>query len=356
VIRFKYIGDVVLTSVLCSTLKQTYPNAQVDFLIQDTSADLFVNHPHIDRVIALSSEQRNNPIKYWRTIRKITSENYALVVDAQSTTKSEFISLLARRRAICIGRRKRQRGFFFTHKVDASPQDGHKVEERLKLLTPLSDMGVDIKRHDTMIVNVPGVRKSQFRNQMQAMGVDFSQPVFAFLVTAKLEFKKWRQEYFEEVVDYCMRSFNAQIVLMAGSDAEREDVGTFARRLNSKRVYWQIETRSLMDLAALLANCDLYIGNEGGPRHIAHAVGVPSVSVFSPSAKKSEWLPSVSRLHQGVEWDDMVDNSQEEKARIHQTLEVGSDRYAELYHKITPQQVNEVINSVAEFVRIKKVS
>lgn len=274
VIRFKFIGDVVLTSVLCNTLKQTFPKARVDFLMQEASADLFVDHPYVDRVIALSNEQRKNPLKYWKAIREITSEDYDLVVDAQSTFKSELISLLARKRAICIGRKKRRRGFFFTHRVDATPVIGNKIDERLKLLEPLSGMGFDIKRHDQMVINAPARRRAHFRREMSLSGMDFNRPVFAFSVTAKLNFKKWRMDYLEEVVSYCMATYDAQIILNAGSDNERQEVRAFVAELkNNRDVHCEMETRNLMDLAALFANCDLYIGNEGGPRHIAHAVG-----------------------------------------------------------------------------------
>jgi len=356
VIRFKFIGDVVLTSVLCNTLKQTFPKARVDFLIQEASADLFVDHPYVDRVIKLKEAQRKNPFKYCKEIRKITAEEYDLVVDAQSTLKSELISLLARKRAICIGRKKRRRGYFYTHRVDATPIIGNKIEEHLKLLEPLSSMGFDVLRHDEMVINIPNRRRAHFRREMNRAGVDFDRPVFAFSVTAKLDFKKWRMDYLEEVVSHCMATFDAQIVLSAGCDKERDEVRSFVARLNNSRdVFCEIETRNLMDLAALFANCNLYIGNEGGPRHIAHAVGVPSVSIFSPSAKKSEWLPANSRHHQGVEWDDLVETSSEEKALIHQNLEVGGKHYRELYNKITPQPVIELIDDVTEFVGIPRL-
>ena len=89
---------------------------------------------------------------------------------------------------------------------------------------------------------------------------------------------------------------------------------------------------------------------------MAHAVGVPSVSVFSPSTKKAEWLPSNSRAHQGVEWDDLVDKSKEEKADIHKNLEIDSELYLELYKMITAQPVIELVDDVADFVGISRVN
>lgn len=56
-----------------------------------------------------------------------------------------------------------------------------------------------------------------------------------------------------------------------------------------------------------------------------------------------------------MEWDDLVDTSSEEKARIHQSLKIGSDDYRELYNKITPQPVIDVIDDVTEFVGIRRL-
>jgi len=44
---------------------------------------------------------------------------------------------------------------------------------------------------------------------------------------------------------------------------------------------------SLRQLAALCANCSFYFGNEGGARHIAQALEIPSFAIYSPSASKS---------------------------------------------------------------------
>ena len=356
VIRFKHIGDVLLTSVLCNTLKQTFPKARVDFLIQNKSADLFTDHPYINRVIALTPEQQKNPFKYWRLIREITKDKYDLVIDAQSTAKSELVSMLARRDAICIGRKKSKRGFFYTHKVAQSQQRLNKIDERLSLLAPLSGMGFDIKRHDEMVVAVPPESQQRYRDLMQSKGIDFNRPVFAVSVSAKLSYKKWRTDYLQHVVDHCVETFGAQIVLNAGSDEERQDAANFKRQSkHADALFADIDTFTLMDLAAMLSLCDLYIGNEGGPRHIAHAVGLPSVAVFSPSAKKAEWLPTNSRAHQGVEWDDLVDTTLEEKQKVHAALEIGSEDYYALYNTITPQPVIELIDDVTDFVGIPRL-
>ena len=355
VIRLKNVSDIVLTSVLCNSLKQTFPKARVDFLVPEHGAELFANHPFIDQVIALSPKQLSNPFSYYGVIKEITNDGYDLVVDAQATLKSELVSLLARKHAICIGRKTRGLGYFYTHSVEIANLVSNKADDCLKLLRPLEIMGFDVQRDQEMRVTVPRGLAKRYQRMMSDRGVDFSRPVFAFSVTASLDFKKWRMDYLEEVVTYCLQTFNAQVVLNAGSAKERSEVRAFVERIGKhKDVYFEIETSNLMDLAALFTNCDLYIGNEGGPSHIAQAAGIPSVSIFSPSAKKCEWLPRDSREHQGVEWDDLVDSPAEEKFLTHKALEVGSKQYAELYSKITPQPVIERIDDVTHFVGIQR--
>lgn len=357
VIRYKFIGDVMLTSVLCNTLKQTFPNAKVDYLIHDTSEALFGDHPFINRVFALSAQQRKNPFSYFRAVGKVAARGYDLIVDAQSTQKSEFVSMLSNKRAIRIGRYKKRRGLFYTHKVNVDSSAGHKIEERIRLLQPLTDMGIELKQSRDMAVAVPQVLKANFKQRMKNAGIDFTRPVFVFAVTAKLQYKKWRTDQIAEVAEHCLRCFDAQIVLNYGSESELEDVqGFHAKMQQNANIFTSLHTDNLMQLAALISHCQLYIGNEGGPRHIAHAVGVPSVSVFSPSAKKAEWLPSNSRAHQGVEWDDLLDKTKQEKAAIHAELTIGSEQYLDLYNMITAQPVIELVDDVADFVGIARVN
>ena len=41
-----------------------------------------------------------------------------------------------------------------------------------------------------------------------------------------------------------------------------------------------VKTENLREIAALIAACDVYIGNDTGPMHIAAAVGTPVVALF----------------------------------------------------------------------------
>ena len=47
----------------------------------------------------------------------------------------------------------------------------------------------------------------------------------------------------------------------------------------------------LSELPALLATAALYVGNNSGPKHIAAALGVPTVGIHSGTVDAREWGP-----------------------------------------------------------------
>ena len=59
----------------------------------------------------------------------------------------------------------------------------------------------------------------------------------------------------------------------------------------------------MRQLAAMAANCTAYFGNEGGGRHIVHAMGRPSLVICSPTVSKTTWLPQDTDV-QAVGIDD----------------------------------------------------
>ena len=52
-----------------------------------------------------------------------------------------------------------------------------------------------------------------------------------------------------------------------------------------------MESRDLVERAALLAGCAGYVGNDSGITHLAAAVGIPVVALFGPT-DPAVWAPS----------------------------------------------------------------
>ena len=77
VIRFRRIGDAVLSVVICSSIRKSFPEAEIHYVLNDHIAPLFENHPDIDKIITFSDEENNHFFKY---LRNIVSEHLNFII------------------------------------------------------------------------------------------------------------------------------------------------------------------------------------------------------------------------------------------------------------------------------------
>ncbi len=345
VIRFNAIGDVVLSSTICDSLRKTFPNARIDYLVHEPSQGLYKHHLSINQVIGLSWEERKNPIKYVKKIWSITRTEYDIIIDASSTAKSELISLLSRKSKYRIGRYKKRRGIAYTHRIKQAAERPHKVLQRLELLRPLTEVGYQISYNEPINLMVTEPERAKMRGIIESHGIDLNKSIFVFCVSSKEPQKKWNRHYIVETIKHCLDRYQAQIVLFGGLPHELKEVELVHQDLACvSGVVRKVPINELRDLAILFSLCDVFIGNEGGPRHIAQAVGTPTATVFSPSAKKNEWLPITCAKHQAIEWQELSKN----EAYKDVEFGYGDSLYFKLYNSIQPTDFIPIVDSVIQ--------
>ncbi len=82
VIQEKMIGDVLAGSIICNTLKATYPDAQIDYLVYDFTKPVIQNNPNIDNIIIFKEDYRKSKIDFLKFLFEIRKKKYDAVVDA----------------------------------------------------------------------------------------------------------------------------------------------------------------------------------------------------------------------------------------------------------------------------------
>jgi hypothetical protein len=108
--------------------------------------------------------------------------------------------------------------------------------------------------------------------------------------------KRWPLEFYFELIERLRQSHNAFAVIFTGPAEEgtlRESVEAFCR--NGEGVK-HIADAELTAVAALLGQCDLYIGNDSGVSHLAAALGCPVVALFGPTDPRI-WKPAGRSVH-----------------------------------------------------------
>lgn len=300
VVRFKRIGDAILTLPVCNSLKLTFPNATIDYVLYEEMAHLFYGHPYIDNVISIKKDESKNLFKYIKKVYSITRKKYDIIIDVMSTPKSELFCLFSLSSPIRIGRYKKNRGFTYTHKTKET-ESLNKVDKFLKqLLPPISETGFDLKTCYDFKFSSTEEEKVKYRTLMVEAGVDFSKPVVAFSIYSRVQHKIYPIERMKKVVNYLIEKYDAQIIFFYSVD-QKEAIQNIHREMGSnKNIFSNIETPTIKDLVPFLENCDYYIGNEGGARHLAQGVDLPSLAIFNPRSELKEWLPFPSDKNMGL--------------------------------------------------------
>ena len=129
---------------------------------------------------------------------------------------------------------------------------------------------------------------TELPDQVQAL---FAKRVVAIHPGAGNVTKQWPEEHFSALIDLLIEKNDVNILLVGGAD----EVEVAAQLLGSLQhpgsVASMVGKTSLADLPRLLKNCSLYIGNDSGPKHIAAAVGIPTVGIHSGVVDPVEWGP-----------------------------------------------------------------
>ncbi len=298
VVRFKQIGDSILTGPLCYSLKKSFPDAQVDYVVYDHIAPLFEKNKYIDNVISITKEERKNIFKYIKKVWRVTRNNYDIVIDVMSTPKSELFTLFSRKSKYRIGREKKHRGYTYTHKIPEPKDAKNKVDKFLKMLKPL-EKEYKMKYTEDFSIEIPEEEKLYMRKKMEDAGIDFKRPVFAVAINSRVAGKVYDINRMMEVIKNIIKYLDPQIVFYY-SPNEKEFAKKTHEALNwDKHIFSNIETKSIRELGMLLSNCTLFFGNEGGPRHLSQSVGIPTFTIYRAGFDIKEWAFQGEK-HDGV--------------------------------------------------------
>ena len=180
----------------------------------------------------------------------------------------------------------RWRGLLYSAVATPRPMDQHRVEYDLCALRKL---GLDPKS-GTPLVLYRRRRNRSVETWLQEAGLRSSgdSPLLLLLQPgARYALKVWPHERFADLADRLADRFSCRIP--GGDQREREIAEQIARkaRCAPKVVAGKF---SLLQFAALVKRCALFVGSDGGAMHIAAAMGTPVVALFGPTYPR-RWGP-----------------------------------------------------------------
>jgi heptosyltransferase-2 len=290
VIRPDNIGDVVLSSSMLRELRHLYPNAHIALVVSSTTRALVDHCPYVDEVLDIRTQ--GYPLTSLLTQVRILlafcqnelrRRRWDLALIPRWDADCYFATLMCQFsgavRSVAFSEKtspkKRRVNWGFDALVTDVLQPGPLRHEAERNLDIVRQLGGDIGETRTEVWLTPEDEADAVMCR-DDFGLTSSSSVIAFGVGSSQGKTRWSAVRFAELIDHLRSSFEFAPAIVCGPDeaylAREVQKHTDAKVLMLCRP-------SINQAAAFISHCNLFIGNDSGPLHIASAVGLPVVEI-----------------------------------------------------------------------------
>jgi ADP-heptose:LPS heptosyltransferase len=299
VIQQKMIGDVLISSIICNNLRKAYPKAQIDYLVYESTTPVLEGNNNIDNLILFEEKHRKSKKEFIKLTREIRANNYDLIIDDYSKLESWLIVLLSGSKQK-ISYKKKGRTFLYTDNIpfESFPKTnlGLAIERRLSLLEPLH-LNIEIDPLPKLFVTEKENQEALTLFEKHNLKKDRKTVMISLLGSEKL--KTYPLEYMAKVVDTIADNHDVNI-LFNYFPKQIEDAKFVLDKCKSttqEKVYFNLLGSDLRSFIAIMNQCDVILGNDGGAINMAKALEKPSFIIFSPWIEKKIWATFEDGIH-----------------------------------------------------------
>jgi heptosyltransferase-1 len=284
IIRISAIGDVIMASALIPALREAYPEARINWLVDEAIGGLLTGNPRLHRVIVW-------PRRHWRELLRkgrylewcgelkrlltaLRKEHFDLVLDTQGLLKSGIWAFLSGG-GTRIGLGSREGSQWLMHKViDRKTEHLLVGSEYLKLMRSL---GFE-PAHFDMDIAVSGQVGKECAALLKLAGVDKPFAVICPFTTRPQ--KHWFDDRWVELSTRLADARGLQVVMLGGP---ADGKAAQAVAAGNAALVSLVGRTSLGQCAAIIASAELLIGVDTGLTHLGIAMKTPTLALFGPT-------------------------------------------------------------------------
>lgn len=267
------------TVPLIASLRAAYPEATIDWLVQDTFVSVVASHPGVSEILSFPRKDFSR----WATrlrlgrlagyLRSFRDRRYDVVIDAQGLARSGLIAW-STRAPVRIGLADAREGapFAYTHKVQTDPES-HTVDRMIALLGPLG-----VKPRLDMRLYTPPADLAWFAERSELSGRRY----VLLAPTSRWPAKQWPAENFAQLATRLTEK--GMLVVFVGGSAERDQVQPLIDlAARNPGVLDRMGQTTIGQLMALIEHASIVVANDSAALHIAVGFDRPVVALFGPT-------------------------------------------------------------------------
>ncbi len=305
-VKVDHIGDFIAAFPALRRIKARFPNAELCVLAARASLSIAALEPAIDRVIEFnffhaksSRGARHSATKELRELeKKLASEKFDLAIDLRRQPDTRHLLRHTGARWLAgFDQNYRDKWLDIAIEWEGDLARNHKRTHVIDSLVQLVDAVAEACESDRDVVHGP-ISPAAARADIARLAPveEFGTAMFARRLVcvhtgAGAENKQWPPRSFAGLIDLLIGEEDVNVVLVGGPDELPIAMETLRYVRRTEAVFSLVAKTSLRDLPKVLRACDLYIGNDSGPKHMAASMGVPTIGVHAGSVDTIEWGP-----------------------------------------------------------------
>ena len=254
------IGDAVLSTSILNYLKNRFPHCSLYIATGKTAASLFKNFNNIKKIFIL--EKKFFKIHWLELWSRTFFNKWDIVIDLRGSIISYFL----------FNKKK------YVYK--SINKNIHRLDELAILM-------------ETKHLPLPWI--PVLKKDMKKISNDFLKLKNSIAIGASANWpaKIWPSKNFVKLIHMFLKEKQfgkKKSIVFFGSSKDLKNIKKITKHLKKIKVKNLCGKLNLIEVAAHLKKCKIFIGNDSGLMHIASASGIPTLGLFGPSLE-SRYAP-----------------------------------------------------------------
>ncbi len=280
-----WVGDLVMATPVYAALRTLRPDATLLAIVRPGQAALLAGGP-FDEVREVNLKGVRGPGVGARTLRAFDPDAVLLLPNSVRSAWTAFRARAKRR----IGYRRDGRGLLLTHAL-TPPSKSKAPTPAAPYYAALAEFALDASLPDHRLrLHVTDEERSA---ASELLGGEPDRPLIVLAPGASKMMKRWPAARFARVADALVEATGGTVVV-TGAPSEQDVCESVIDAMRAPAIDLAARGVALGGVKGVLATADLLITNDTGPRHIAAALGAPTVVLFGPTDPRWTTLDGVA--------------------------------------------------------------
>ena len=315
-------GDTILSSPAVKSLRISFPNEKVFFLVNKKYLSLFYNYKYVDKIWKYSGGYLN---LFYLVIRCRINRIHTIMLFHSNGPEDIFISLLSGAKNILKCSNNVDHKFKNLFLNEITLQQKHNIEKKIDLVRYFNPKFIDTSMSIA----------DKYYTEISVDYLPKQKNIIGIQLGAQDIYKVWPIENFVKLAQYLV-SKNYFLVFFGATKFETEMMEKVENNIDIKNICNLVCKTKINDLPFILQKLNLLITNDTGILHLAIAMRVKTLSLFGPTSNEEFGAYQDIGLHKNIQKNGFFVNNKPKKMRNQDGMKLIS--------------VNEVISKLKDLI------